>query len=83
MAFYLTTNLRQYNAGALMIGQTYLQIPPFAVGHTEVGSCPGGCTRQIMTSKIHVTDVSNHMHFLGKRYQCCILKFIKGPPATS
>ncbi|KAH3792360.1 MOXD1 homolog 1-like isoform X2 [Dreissena polymorpha] len=65
-AFYMTPNLRQYNAGVLMIGQNYLQIPPFATGHVESGSCTGSCSRQIMTSEIYLTEVTNHMHGLGK-----------------
>ena len=61
----MTPNLRQYNAGVLMIGQNYLQIPPFATGHVESGSCTGSCSRQIMTSEIYLTEVTNHMHGLG------------------
>ncbi|WAR31781.1 DOPO-like protein [Mya arenaria] len=63
---YLTPNLRPYNAGVLMIGQSDIAIPPGKMGHVEEGTCPGKCTNQIMTGDIQVTLAINHMHTMGK-----------------
>ncbi|XP_060604716.1 uncharacterized protein LOC132757452 isoform X2 [Ruditapes philippinarum] len=66
MVFYLTSKLRPYNAGILNIGQTEIAIPPGKEEHTERGTCDTTCTKQIMTDKITVVSVYNHMHYLGK-----------------
>jgi dopamine beta-monooxygenase len=66
MVFYLTSKLRPYNAGILNIGQTEIAIPPGKEEHTERGTCDTTCTKQIMTDKITVVSVYNHMHYLGE-----------------
>jgi len=66
--FYLTPNLRPNNAGVMMIGQNYLQIPPNKYRHEETGGCSGECTSSLMTANIYVERALNHMHKLGIFY---------------
>ncbi|KAK3604316.1 hypothetical protein CHS0354_025443 [Potamilus streckersoni] len=65
MTFYYTPKLRPYDAGVLMIGQTYLYIPPGETAVTAIGTCPEECTRKMMTNNINLIAALNHMHYLG------------------
>ncbi|KAL3870626.1 hypothetical protein ACJMK2_038674 [Sinanodonta woodiana] len=65
MTFYYTPKLRPNDAGVLMIGQRYLYIPPGETAVTAIGTCPGECTREMMTGSINITIAVNHMHYLG------------------
>ena len=66
MSFYLTPNLRPNEAGVLMIGQSYLEIPPGQTAHSTEGRCAGSCTPYLMDGPVYITEAFNHMHYLGK-----------------
>lgn len=65
MTFYYTPILRENDAAILLIGQSYLEIPPGLSSHTSVGKCHSGCSKQIMNGPINVFWAVNHMHNLG------------------
>ena len=67
MTFFLTPNLRTYEAGVLMLGQRYLEIPPHQTSYSTEGRCKGSCTTSIMEGPVYITDSFNHMHYLGKK----------------
>jgi len=66
MTLYYTPNLRPNDAGVLMIGQGFLEIPPQTTNHLAESTCSGTCTNKIMTGPIYAIMVSNHMHYLGR-----------------
>ena len=66
MTLYFTPNLRANDAAILMIGQTYLHIPPGKDRHTESAVCNRDDTRTLFAGPIHVFRALNHMHYLGK-----------------
>ncbi|KAK3590362.1 hypothetical protein CHS0354_020684 [Potamilus streckersoni] len=74
MTFYYTPKLRPYDAGILMIGQTYLYIPPGETAVTATGTCPGKCTRDLMVGNINITTAVNHMHYLGTQQRIELLR---------
>ena len=67
MTFFLTPNLRTYEAGVMTVGQSYLEIPPHQTSYSTEGRCKGSCTPQIMEGPIYITSSFNHMHYLGKK----------------
>ncbi|XP_022313983.1 tyramine beta-hydroxylase-like [Crassostrea virginica] len=66
MTLYFTPNLRANDAAILMIGQTYLHIPPGKDRHTESAVCNRDDTRTLFAGPIHVFRALNHMHYLGR-----------------
>ncbi|KAL3870614.1 hypothetical protein ACJMK2_038662 [Sinanodonta woodiana] len=74
MTFYYTPKLRPNDAGVLMIGQTYLYIPPGETAVTAIGTCPGECTKDLMTGNINITTAVNHMHYLGIKQRIELLR---------
>ena len=66
MTLYFTPNLRANDAAILMIGQTYLHIPPGKDRHTESAVCNREDTRTLFAGPIHVFRALNHMHYLGE-----------------
>jgi dopamine beta-monooxygenase len=68
MIFYVTPKLRPYNSGMMMIGQTYLEIPPKQERYSVLGGCPAECSALIITNNITVVSAVNHMHYLGNFY---------------
>ena len=68
MNFYLTPNIRPYDAGVMMTGQSYLEIPPGQYSYSTDGGCPGTCTSGLMDGPVYVMEAFNHMHYLGEQY---------------
>ncbi|XP_048241452.1 uncharacterized protein LOC124142783 [Haliotis rufescens] len=65
MTLYYTPKLRRYNAGKILTGQLYLEIPPGAERATFESTCTGECTNKLMNGDIHITSGLSHMHYLG------------------
>ncbi|KAK3720939.1 hypothetical protein RRG08_047505 [Elysia crispata] len=70
MKIHLTPDLRKYDAGMLVVGQRFMQIPnPDVQGpkQTEFSAvCPSHCTQQMFKTPIYITSAVNHMHYLGR-----------------
>lgn len=65
MTLYYTPNRRPNDAGIMMIGQTFLEIPP-RKEHVEATSvCTAADTWMILKGPVYVTRALNHMHYLG------------------
>ncbi|KAL4218663.1 hypothetical protein ACF0H5_021252 [Mactra antiquata] len=65
MLLHLTTKLRPNDAGILMVGQDYLQIPPQETKVRYTGVCSSECTQSIIKKEVKVPVAFNHMHGLG------------------
>ncbi|XP_052692764.1 DBH-like monooxygenase protein 2 homolog isoform X1 [Crassostrea angulata] len=66
MTLYYTPNRRPNDAGIMMIGQTFLEIPP-RKEHVEATSvCTAADTWMILKGPVYVTRALNHMHYLGR-----------------
>lgn len=69
---YYTPNLRQFNAGILEVGVSYIEIPPgeaaFEVGAPEFG-CPSECTKKNVpeNSPMVVFASMLHAHLAGRQ----------------
>ncbi|PVD26338.1 hypothetical protein C0Q70_14009 [Pomacea canaliculata] len=63
---YYTPHLRRHNMGMLVVGQEYLEIPPFTDLTVASSDCTATCTKNLLKSDIYVTSAFNHMHYLGK-----------------
>lgn len=74
MTFYLTPNLRPNEAGVLMIGQSYLEIPPGQDAYSTEGVCKGSCTPYLMEGPVYITETFNHMHYLGAAQQTELIR---------
>ena len=68
MTFYLTPSIRPYDAGVMITGQTFLEIPPGQYAYSTDGGCPGHCTSSMMEGPIYIMEAFNHMHYLGELY---------------
>ena len=68
MTFYLTPNTRPYDAGVLMTGQNFLEIPPGQNAYSTDGSCLGSCNQHLMEGPVYIMEAFNHMHYLGEQY---------------
>ena len=68
MTFYLTPNIRPYDAGVLMTGQNFLEIPPGQNAYSTDGSCLGSCNQHLMEGPVYIMEAFNHMHYLGEQY---------------
>ena len=66
MTLYYTPKLRPNDAGILMTGQSYIEIPPGLKSYTVEGKCTSECSKVIMKDNINVFWAANHMHYLGK-----------------
>ena len=66
MTLYYTPHLRPNDAGVMVIGQDFLEIPPGVNSITMSGSCSSACTQRFMHADINIATVLNHMHYLGK-----------------
>ncbi|GFN92856.1 dopamine beta-hydroxylase-like isoform x3 [Plakobranchus ocellatus] len=49
------------------LGQIILDIPPGKDNVTFTGTCPAQCTSQIFTKTAYITNVYNHMHYMGRQ----------------
>ncbi|XP_048241437.1 uncharacterized protein LOC124142797 [Haliotis rufescens] len=65
MTIYYTPKLRKYDAGFLVTGQQYLEIPPGAKRSTFESTCTEECTNKLMKGNIYITSGLSHMHYLG------------------
>ncbi|XP_046360947.2 uncharacterized protein LOC124138380 isoform X1 [Haliotis rufescens] len=68
LKMYFTPSRRSYDAGMLLVGQEYLEITPQPAPSPLVTfsqSCPGRCTREMLTEPIFITATINHMHYRG------------------
>ncbi|WAR23629.1 DOPO-like protein, partial [Mya arenaria] len=54
MAIYYTTKLRAHDASMFVVGQEYLDIPPYSRGVTFEHTCPSQCTSEIYNPPIKV-----------------------------
>ncbi|KAJ8300821.1 hypothetical protein KUTeg_022340 [Tegillarca granosa] len=63
---FYTANRRPFDASVIMIGQTYLHIPPQQDRVEIAGLCSGECTQRQMTGSVQITRALNHMHYLGR-----------------
>lgn len=65
LILHLTPNLKPYDAGMIMIGQSHLIIPPGREKYTVNGTCSSECTQKRITDSIYIVGALNHMHYLG------------------
>ena len=68
MKLYYTSTLRPYDMGMIMLGQTYIHIPPRSAHTLATADCSSVCTRKLLDRDIYVTEAVNHMHYLGGFY---------------
>ena len=66
MTLYYTPKLRPNDAGILVTGQRFIEIPPGVNSYTVEGKCTSECSKVIMKNNINVFWAVNHMHYLGK-----------------
>ena len=66
LTLYYTPHLRPNDAGTMLVGQNFLDIPPGVNSITMSGSCSSACTQRFMYADINIITVLNHMHYLGK-----------------
>jgi len=64
MVIYYTPNMRQYDGGSFMIGQTFIAIPPNQRDLKVEGTCESECTASYPHT-MFITDTFIHMHYLG------------------
>ncbi|ESO91706.1 hypothetical protein LOTGIDRAFT_233457 [Lottia gigantea] len=65
LKIYYTNKLRNYDAGTLMTGQQYLEMPPLSPKIVQQSTCSPRCTKYKFTDTIYITTGLNHMHYLG------------------
>ena len=65
LTLYYTPRLRPNDAGAMVFGQHFLEIPPGVKSFIASGSCSSDCTQKFMYSDINIISALNHMHYLG------------------
>ncbi|XP_076436200.1 uncharacterized protein LOC143275807 [Babylonia areolata] len=65
MRLYYTPRLRPNDAATMVVGQSYLEIPPGVPSLTLAGSCSSGCTSRFFKGPLFVTAEHVHMHGLG------------------
>merc|ERR1711893_477092 len=67
LTFHYTPQLRPNDAGTLMIGQLFLNIPPAISSHVTSGVCDSGCAQKAMQhGPVYFSRTAMHMHYLGK-----------------
>ncbi|XP_062622231.1 DBH-like monooxygenase protein 2 homolog [Saccostrea cucullata] len=67
MYIFLTKSRRVHDAGILMVGQNYIQIPPRSPRVVVTANCPRADTSQfIVNGPVYFTRALNHMHYLGR-----------------
>ncbi|KAK3764739.1 hypothetical protein RRG08_042048 [Elysia crispata] len=57
------------------IGQNILDIPPGQTNVTFTGTCPSTCSSQIFTKTAYITNVYNHMHYMGRHSRAELYRF--------
>lgn len=65
MTLYFTPNLRQFDAGLLIVGDVNINIPPGISSHKEESECPAACTNYFVNGTLNIFAAMNHMHLLG------------------
>ena len=65
MILHMTTNKRTHNAGVLLVGQNYLELPPGEERVTVDGTCTSDMSSIRMSGPVKITRAVNHMHYLG------------------
>ncbi len=64
--FYVSTDLREHNAGTLVFGDIEgIEIPPGEAAHEHVMTCRGAVTEAELSEPLHVFGSSMHAHDLG------------------
>ncbi|KAK3089057.1 hypothetical protein FSP39_000478 [Pinctada imbricata] len=66
MLLHLTRNMRMNNAGVLMVGQSYLLLPPGEERINVEGDCTAQMSRAFLKGPIRFVSAVNHMHYLGR-----------------
>ncbi|CAG5132239.1 unnamed protein product [Candidula unifasciata] len=74
LQIYYTPNLRRYNAGVLMVGSAYFNLPPRRPEIRIQGHCSGACTNSSIKGSIIVTSAWNHMHYAGNRMDIQLMR---------
>jgi hypothetical protein len=75
--FHTTTSLRQYKAGAMVIGDPAINLPVIEGGHDFVHyetTCTSSCTQRFVSDR-HVFSSFLHMHQVGRKIWTSLLKF--------
>ena len=72
VAFCAAEAPRPNTAGILSVGTVGINIPPNAVGHTEVGTC--GWLNTFAWPQLHVIGASPHMHGYGRAFETELLR---------
>ncbi|KAK7475234.1 hypothetical protein BaRGS_00033538, partial [Batillaria attramentaria] len=65
MTLHYTSNLRQYDSGVWMVGNTDFDIFPRQSHVTVEAKCSSTCTKTYLKEPVYVTAAWNHMHYLG------------------
>jgi hypothetical protein len=73
VAFCTVDEPRPQLAGMITLGTVFLEIPPGAQGHDEVGVCPSWIT-SFMPEPLTVISSFPHMHGLGRSFTTEILR---------
>ncbi|XP_069121902.1 DBH-like monooxygenase protein 1 [Argopecten irradians] len=67
MTLYYTANRRLHDATTMMIGQTYIAIPPGQETYSVEATCTKDCTSRKLSDTVYITKATNHMHYLGRQ----------------
>lgn len=65
LALYFTSNLRKYDQGTLMYGETNLVLPPYRQQINFNHTCPSVCTEHYHSETRYITAAGIHMHTYG------------------
>jgi len=73
MTVFYTPMLRPHDAGIMIVGQYWIDLPPRKVGVTVTAECSSECSHRLIKNQIYITGVYNHMHYLGKYIRYIII----------
>ncbi|KAK3087134.1 hypothetical protein FSP39_002131 [Pinctada imbricata] len=74
LQIYFTPYLRRHDAGMLLVGQEYLEIPPGKKSVRFDSLCSSECTHHLLKGPVHITRAINHMHYLGMKQEIAIYR---------
>ena len=64
LTIYYTANLRANDGDVLLVGQTFLEVPPGQPSVAFSGNCSKNCTSEL-PHPIYLSETLLHMHLLG------------------
>lgn len=67
LIIFYTPILRPHDAGIMVVGQYWIDLPPRKRGVVINAECSTECSNKLINSEIHITVGYNHMHYLGRQ----------------